>query len=190
MGGTLRCHPDGYDISKIEILFFDNRPVGSSTPFYVNGVQYGTVNFTNSGAYRWVTVASGSIPCSGSTASWNFQFSNTAGGQTAPTYYSTDLNSISDPNKPIILATRGTSTSTLLITYSPARLIAGAYYFNVPSTTITVDVNSSGGGSSGTTTVVTPNDDLVEFSLWFFLFLGISALFILYGRMILLRNDR
>jgi len=177
VAGYMRCHPEGYDISKVEILFFDNRPVGSTTPFLIDGKQYGTVNFTNSNVYRWVTVASGTIPCSGSRANWSWTFFPGAGGQSISTYYSSTFDSINDPNKPIIVATRGTTTAGIASTFSSnGYLIAGAYYFNVPSTTVNVTVNGGSGGSSGTTSISTEFDDSLNFALLF----GIAIVAIMF----------
>lgn len=184
-GGRIYCSSDGTPISKVELLIFDNR--SSSTPFYIDGITYGNVTYTNSGVYKWVTVASGTIPCTGTTAAWNFSI---VGGQTLPTYYNGTFDSVTYSNKPIMVLDRGTSTSNVLSTYSPARLIGSAVYFQSPSVSVTVNASSSSsGGSTGTTTVVTPNDDIQNFFYTFWIFMGITIVFSFWGLLLYWRRN-
>lgn len=182
-GGRIYCSSDGAPITKVELLIFDNR--SSSTPFYIDNIQYGSVDYTNTGVYKWITVASGTIPCSGTTAAWNFRIT---GGQTLPTYSNGTFDSVTYSNKPIMVLDRGTSTSNVLTTYSPARLISSAVYFQTPSVSVTVTASSSAGSSSATTTVITPNDDLQNFFYTFWIFMGITFIFSFYGMLLYFRK--
>lgn len=58
-----------------------------------------------------------------------------------------------------------------------------------PLAGVSSNVSVSAGGSSGTTTVVTPNDDLINFGITFFIFLGIMALFSYYGSMVYFKKS-
>jgi len=165
--GYLTCPQNGGNISRIDLLIYDNR--STSTPFYVNNVSYGNVTFINTATYRWVTVASGTIPCTSATTTWYFRGN---GGMTLPTYYSGTISNWVDNGSPIMWVNGYWNTSNVFSAVSPVRRMAAAYYYSSPSVTVNVTASSSGsGGSSATSTFVyTENDQIINFAILFMIF--------------------